>query len=331
MDQSTTDNASPSDWLEPRVAVYSVPAVSTRRPTLRDLAESGQAHAIDTLAQAHALDSVATAPRRNPKAEPDLWSELQTAMSDASELSGEKNPFQFERILVATVTKGMDWLSGDRMLWTRVFISPINFSFAGYTAAATEDTVLKITSVEATNTKKSSAAIDLPILGLQGSKAEIGSGNENTVKSTSDITTQYEKLGIDITRNFLRIIREGGTNEDAIGNTIVSLSVTTDTTTIYTEPTGLLWMKSSAGDDVVLLVTGTKNLGEEASEYDATKVPSIEVSPQGPVPHCALYARVWMLYEERQIVGDDHRYYDEVPPKRHFAARRGPAEICGNS
>jgi hypothetical protein len=28
MDQSTADNASPSDWLEPRVAVYSIPAVS---------------------------------------------------------------------------------------------------------------------------------------------------------------------------------------------------------------------------------------------------------------------------------------------------------------
>jgi hypothetical protein len=62
----------------------------------------------------------------------------------------------------------------------------------------------------------------------QGPKASLGPSNERTIKTTSNITAQYEKLGIDILPHFLRIIRESETGGDAVGNTTVSLSVVTD-------------------------------------------------------------------------------------------------------
>ena len=61
---------------------------------------------------------------------------------------GREGPFRFDRVLVATVAKGAKWDLGDRMIWTRVFVQPINFSFAGYSVAATDNETVKLTSVE---------------------------------------------------------------------------------------------------------------------------------------------------------------------------------------
>jgi len=140
--------ASPVDWSRPHLAVYSVPAPPSPphpHPTLRDLGDNGQAHAIDFLA-------------KDPKQS--SWRRLEEALTANKEPPpGEKDPFRFDRILVATVTEGTDWNPGDRMVWTRVFVEPINFSFAGYTVAATENENINVTSVEATETRKLSAEI----------------------------------------------------------------------------------------------------------------------------------------------------------------------------
>ena len=96
----------PTDWSQPHVAVYSVPAMRPPhlRPTLRDLGDHGQAHAIDLL-------------EKNPATEPQLWTQLQNALMDVEDSApGEKDPFQFDRVLVATVAKGADWDPGDRMV-----------------------------------------------------------------------------------------------------------------------------------------------------------------------------------------------------------------------
>jgi hypothetical protein len=45
------------------------------------------------------------------------------------------------------------------MLWSRVLIQPINFLFAGYTVAATENQTVRVTSIETTRTKKLSAEL----------------------------------------------------------------------------------------------------------------------------------------------------------------------------
>ena len=185
----------PIDWMKPHVAVYSVPAPEAPHvlPTIKDLGDSGQAHAIDILAQ-------------NIKELPHVWSDLQQTLTDPSEKV--KDPFRFDRVLVATVARGLDLDTSDRMVWTRVFVKPINFSFIGYSVAATENETVKVTSFEATNTRKLSADIGLKGIGVE--KADLSPSTESSVKTTGDIQTQYEKLGVDIMPNFLRIIRESG-------------------------------------------------------------------------------------------------------------------------
>jgi hypothetical protein len=140
-------------------------------------------------------------------------------------------------------------------------------------------------------------------------------------KTTSDINAQYEKLGIDIMPTFLRIIRESETGGNAVGNTLVSLSVVTDPITIqrrYPKDKD----KPPLGDDVVLQVTGI-HLEDETHELDGEHA-SITVLPQAPVPHCALRARIWMLYEQRHIdKGREH--YEES--RRCFTLRPQPQGI----
>jgi hypothetical protein len=288
------------DWTTPQVAVYSVSAPHVH-PTLRDLAERGQARAIDFL-------------EHDFGQKPHAWREVEEALNDGSGPGlGENDPFKFDRVLVATVTKGVNWDPGDRMRWTRVFVQPINFSFAGYTVAATDNVTTKVSSVEATKTRKFSADLGLTLPGAEeGPKASVGPSNERTVKTTSDITAQYEKLGIDIMPSFLRIIRESETGDDVVGNTTVSLSVVTDPLTIHKKEPNEKIMSWEDDNNLVLLVRKTK-LGETPEQ----KNNSIDVLPQARVPHCALKAKVWMLHEERRIEAG-RKYYDEARQSVRF-------------
>lgn len=290
------------DWSRPNVTVYSVATVSPPhpRPTLHDLTDHGQAHAIDFL-------------RDHSSSSPHAWADLQKALTDDGD-AGSPDPFKFDRVLVATVSKGVIWEPGDRMVWTRVFIQPINFKFAGYSVRATENETLKVSSVEATTTQKLSADIGLAVPGMEGPKASIGPSNERTVTTTADVNTQYEALGIDIMPNFLRIIRESERGGDVVGNTSVSLSIVTDLTTILKKfPNDL--PKKPNGDEVVLVVTGT-HLEDGAKELKPDQA-TISVLPQAPLPHCALRARVWALYEQRSIK-TGREYYDESQQEAVF-------------
>jgi hypothetical protein len=67
--------------------------------------------------------------------------------------------------------------------------------------------------------------------------------------------------------------------------------------------------RPSNEDAIVLLVTHFE--GDGADEQSASKKTKlIDVLPQVPVPHCALRARIWMLYQERHVERG-HEYYDE--------------------
>ena len=133
------------------------------------------------------------------------WIDLQDALNyPATSDSGERDPFRFDRVLVATVAKGLEWNPGDRMMWTRIFVQPINFAFAGYSVAATDNETVKIASLESTSSRKFSADLSATIPGMEAPKASVGAGGEQSVKTTADVNAQYEKLGIDITRGFLR-------------------------------------------------------------------------------------------------------------------------------
>ena len=73
-------------------------------------------------------------------------------------------------------------------------------------------------------------------------------------------------------------------------------------------------LHQSAADPIVLLVTGTHFDGDgvaERSDAGNETHPTVDVLPQVPVPHCALRARVWMLYEERRV-DSGRASYDEL-------------------
>src|SRR5262249_31001127 len=142
---------------------------------------------------------------------------------------------------------------------------------------------------------------------LEGPKAGLGPSNEHTVKTSSEIKVQYEKLGIDITSTFLRIIRESETGGDVVGNTTVSLAVVTDPRLIrkrfpLQEETDEInnHGKFKDDDDLRLLVTGV-HLDEDTPDNGKQKSTAITVLPQPAIPHCPLRGRVWMLYEQRHI------------------------------
>jgi hypothetical protein len=271
-----------ADWTRPNIAVYSASLPLPPHLTLRDLDDNAQVRAIDFLAQ-------------NSPSSPHSWNDLREALVDDS-VSAGADPFHFNRVLVATVTKGTSWDPGDRMVWTRVFVQPINFKFAGYTVAATENETVKIASIAATSSRKFSAALGLTVPGVKGPTANISPSEEHAVTSTANITEQYERLGVDILpNNFLRIIRESETGGDVVGNTTVSLSIVTDPVLIRnkypgdTHPTPI-------GDDLVLAITA---MHLDDADDNAS---SLTLLPQAQMPHCPLLARVWMLYAQRQIV-----------------------------
>jgi hypothetical protein len=275
-----------TNWTKPQFAAYAAPIPR------QSLALADEIRAKDFITQ-------------NTTSSSHPWSESRTNYTDSA-APANKDPFHFDRILVATVTKGTASRPGDRMMWTRMFVQPINFRFDGYTVAATDNVVTKITSIEATSTRKSSG-IDLTVPGLKLPAATIDPGEERAVKSSTDITAQYERLGIDILPEFLRIIRESSIGGDVAGNTTVGLSIVTDPLTIQKRfPND---SKMSVRDDLMLLVTSSHLLEEDGKDLEATKA-SVTVVPQVQLPHCRLLARVWMMYQQREIESG-FEFYDE--------------------
>jgi hypothetical protein len=172
-----------SDYSLSHVSVYSVPNVKPphQQPTLLELGDRAQVRAIEAIEHGSGA-----------KVHP--WDDLRKTLSDEAE-PGEKDPSLFERVLVATVAKGVRWPPGDRMMWMRIFVKPINFRFAAYTVAATENETVKVSSVEAQNTRKLSADIGLAIPGMDGSKIGLSPSRESTIKTTSDLSTLIRNYG----------------------------------------------------------------------------------------------------------------------------------------
>ena len=283
------------DFALPRFSVYSVPNIhpAHSKPTLRDLGDRAQVRAIDAIEKGAIVKEEASGTPARP------WDDLRKTLSDEDE-PGEKDPYLFERVLVATVAKGVKWPPGDRMVWTRIFVQPINFKFAAYTVATTENETVKVSSQEATAVRKLSADIGLTIPGMDGPKIGLTPASESTVKTTSEVSTQYERLGVDIMPMFLRIVRESGAGGDVIGNTTVSLSMTTDDVLIRSDKDDGRFIPEA---DINLVVTGV-HLDDDVG------TPSIDVLPLVPLPHCALRAKISAIYEQRHVT-KGNAYYDK--------------------
>jgi hypothetical protein len=287
------------DWTRPSVAVYSTAAPPQASSTLRDLGDQGQAEAIRFL-------------EKDPSK--GAWENLQDALDEAKSTVGEHDPFRFKRVLVANVEQGVDWEPGDRMVWTRVVVEPINFAFAGYSVAQTDNETQKVSSIERTDSRKFSADLSATIPGMEEPKASLGPSSEHSVKTDTEINAQYEKLGVDIMPGFLRIMRQSETGGDAVGNTKVSLTAVTNPEMIWKRYPKDRPQDRSGGDPIVLLVSGTHFDEDGNRSADHKNTPSVDILPEVRAPHCALRARVWMLYEERHIdSGRDS--YDESKQK----------------
>jgi hypothetical protein len=272
------------DSRQPTVAVYSSPSSKPAPPplTLKELSDTGQAHAIDFIGKGHGSADTA-------------WLKLTKATSGLDSDREGKDPYRVDRVLVATVTKGVDANPGDRFLWTRVFVQPINFQFLGYTLTPTDNQTPRVVSIESTKSHKLGfdVGLDAGVPGLP--KPNVSQSMERADKATADVNSQYEKLGVDIRSDFLRIIRESAPGGDVAGNTAIELSILTDPTTIRKSTPE----ESRENEKLVLRVTGAHLT--DGIKYLGPQDARITVLPEEPLPHCPLKAKVWMLYEKRQI------------------------------
>jgi hypothetical protein len=150
----------PYDWVKAHVAVYTTAAAPHARTALRDIGDAAQAKAIDLLGKGKDLRDGA-------------WADLERALNEPEGGAGERDPFTFDRVLIANVAKGVDWMPGDRMHWTRVLVQPINFEFGGYSVPDTDNETQKVSSIEATASRKVSPGITATIPGLEGPKLSL--------------------------------------------------------------------------------------------------------------------------------------------------------------
>ena len=200
----------------PRVSVYSAPNVRPPEaaPTLKDLSDAAQAHAIDAIAQAS-----------GSQARP--WEELRKALANGNQ-PGEKGTLPV-RAGAGGDAGQRDALEGGRPHGVGANTRETHqFQVCGLYDSLDDTETVKVSSVEATDVRKLSPDIGLTVPGLGEAKISGLGVRENMVKTTSDIMSGYERLGIDITPEFLRIVRESGAGGDVVGNTRIALSLTTD-------------------------------------------------------------------------------------------------------
>ena len=282
-------------WEEPNVAVYSSPnsKPSPAPVNVANLPDAGQAQTIDFVTEDADNEDAA-------------WPQSAKPAADPQAATAGKDPYRADRVLVATVTKGLHAMPADRLLWTRVFVQPINFEFAGYTVASTDIKTVKVAGIENSNNSKLSFDFGLDALLPGLAKDPAASSAETSNKATADINQQYQNLGVDIQPRFLRIIRESATGGDVVGNTKIQLSMLTNPNMIQTTANDTHVQAPIDDPDRLALVVDQARLSDGV-QYLNDDDASITVHPQDLLPHCPLIADVWMIYEIRQAKnGADH-------------------------
>ena len=285
-------------WRLPNVAVYSTPnsAASIPPATLESLSDAGQAHAIDFIAKdAEKADAT--------------WLKLSKALTGPEDGVERKDPYRADRVLIATVAEGLDAMPGDRLLWTRVFVQPINFTFAGYTVASTETRSIKVAAIEHSTNSQLSLGYGLDTILPAINKDAKAPSVESSNKASADINEQYESLGVDIRPQFLRIMRESATGGDVVGNTRIELSMLTDPHSILKREVSDRAPAAVDDDNMLALVVDKAHLTDRAQYLDGDKA-TITVHPQDLLPHCPLIAEVWMIYEIRQVQTGRNHYLE---------------------
>ena len=141
--------------------------------------------------------------------------------------ASQNDPFRFERVIQARIDKGTNWAPGNQMLWTRVIIQPINFSFAvNVLIPSNYDTV--VTKVETSNSSKLGADIEATLPTSLGPKAGLDANTAHSTKTSFERKASEETFGVDIRPGVLQIVSESGSSGSAVSNAPVPVRLVTD-------------------------------------------------------------------------------------------------------
>lgn len=282
-----------TDWGEPQVAVYAfatpAKAAAAAPSSIKDLSDHGQAALVQAMAR--------------PGTAGNLLQKVMTGSNagtgSASGATPTTEPNRFDRTLVATVTKGLSARPGDRLMWTWLLVKPINFRFTGYTVLATETGTLDIEHIEHVTSTSLQGTLSATVpAGAATVNPSVTGSVTNQGTSSAEINQQYVKSGVDIVPGFLRIYRESERNLDVAGNTLISLSVVTDSDKYHDPATPVLVLRAS---NPSLSKNGRPLPPSEASlDIELVKSP----------PHCPLLAQVRLVYQLRRITGNERSYLE---------------------
>ncbi len=270
--------------VRPSVNVYSfaTPAEEKAPVTVRDLAGEGQAAYIDQIASA-----------KDPQV---LAKRVAKPLSGAN---GGLDPTQapsLDRTVVISVSKAPRSTIGDRLMRTVVTIVPHSpdFEFSGYTIAATDNEIQNIAHLE-TSTEASLEASVAPPIALLGSTSLAGKLSR-THTSAADISTQFEKLNIDISPKRIVVTRESERGTDVMGNTIIKLTL------VPAPPQGM-------PAAFTFYLVANLELFKDGKPLDA-KDATLDVEEAGLLRKCEITADVSASYQLRHVT-KGQEYYTE--------------------
>lgn len=130
----------------------------------------------------------------------------------------------FDRTLVITVSKGA-YRPGERIVRTRVTITPNNFSFSNYTIAATEYSTINIDNVTSTQSVGYGAELSPNLTGTIAGTGNLSANYSNAISNTAQISQRIEQLTVSIRGDSLIVDRESERGLDLTGNTLIRLSL----------------------------------------------------------------------------------------------------------
>jgi hypothetical protein len=204
----------------------------------------------------------------------------------------ERDATSFDRTLVISVTRPIDAPVGDRLMRTIVTVRPRGgFVFTGYTIAKTEYSVQDIAHIETEDEKSIGVTLAPPIKGF-GDNSVDGKYSRKTT-SSADITSQYEKLGVDIQPGQLSVVRDSERGTDVQGNTLIELT-----------------LAQASGELNVPGFIVTDFDGFKAGEPVSIDKAAFAVKPLRYLRACPILADVKLSYLMRKVVSG-REYYTE--------------------
>lgn len=228
-----------------------------------------------------------------------------------------------QRNLVALMTRPTkDYSPGDRIMRAVVNVRPVNFTFGGYTVAATNRVTLDITSITRSTSRTGSVSINAAPAGSPVS-GSVQAGFQHQVGTTTPLRDPEEVLTVTPTPTCLTIVREGGYGIDLTGNTLVSVA-TLAAGPPRNEACGIggdVYKAENAGNwSVFVLDPGLAFSSRGPAIRPGKTLGSLRTFPESP-----FYAQVTIDFVLRRIEGGGNSYEDG---KQSVSLVRGHSTKC---